>query len=323
VYNFTLKAPVPVIETTDVCYSNEAVLIATGAGKFNWYKEFTGGSPIFTGSQFTTSTLLNDTVFYVSNADNHYESLRSAAEVKIIARPDILISGDLMFCQGSTVMLSVEEADEYTWSTGEKTQSIVVGTSGEYSVVVRNNNLQCESMDAVIVKVNNLPSSAFTFEPEDPEANQDVFFSTGGNGSVSWLWDFGDGSSSTEQNPVHVFDELGNYTITLTATSVDECTSSSTVNIGIITGIEQSFADNFEIYPNPVNAGGKLFVRIPHSVNLADMSLYDSKGSRLNVTASIGEDQVTLDVSALPEGLYVLKLLAANTSVAKKVVITH
>jgi hypothetical protein len=120
VYNFTLKAPVPVAGNFETCYSDEAVLTASGAGKFNWYKEFTGGTPIFSGSQFTTPPLTNDTVFYVSNADNHYESLRAAARVEVKARPEILVSGDLTFCEGTTATLSVEEADEYTWSTGEK-----------------------------------------------------------------------------------------------------------------------------------------------------------------------------------------------------------
>jgi PKD repeat protein len=36
------------------------------------------------------------------------------------------------------------------------------------------------------------------------------------NNPTSWEWDFGDGSTSTEQNPVHVYTEEGTYTITLT-----------------------------------------------------------------------------------------------------------
>jgi hypothetical protein len=48
-YNLTLKAPVPLVENSEICYSAEAILTATGAGKFNWYKEFTGGTPIFSG----------------------------------------------------------------------------------------------------------------------------------------------------------------------------------------------------------------------------------------------------------------------------------
>nr|HPM77713.1 PKD domain-containing protein [bacterium] len=33
---------------------------------------------------------------------------------------------------------------------------------------------------------------------------------------TSWDWDFGDGDTSTEQNPTHVYDETGEYTVTLT-----------------------------------------------------------------------------------------------------------
>ncbi len=39
---------------------------------------------------------------------------------------------------------------------------------------------------------------------------------------TSWLWDFGDNGSSTEQNPTHTFAEPGTYTVTLTVTDNDE-----------------------------------------------------------------------------------------------------
>ena len=41
---------------------------------------------------------------------------------------------------------------------------------------------------------------------------------TGGSPPYTWLWDFGDGSTSTEQNPVHTYTSPGNYTVTLTVT---------------------------------------------------------------------------------------------------------
>lgn len=40
----------------------------------------------------------------------------------------------------------------------------------------------------------------------------------GGKPGFSWLWDFGDGTTSTNQNPVHTYSTLGEYPITLTVT---------------------------------------------------------------------------------------------------------
>ena len=38
---------------------------------------------------------------------------------------------------------------------------------------------------------------------------------------TSWLWDFGDGQTSTLQNPSHVYATPGSYTVTLTVTNSD------------------------------------------------------------------------------------------------------
>lgn len=39
---------------------------------------------------------------------------------------------------------------------------------------------------------------------------------------VAWLWDFGDGSTSTEQNPTHTYTSNGKYSVTLTVWDDDE-----------------------------------------------------------------------------------------------------
>jgi PKD repeat protein len=47
----------------------------------------------------------------------------------------------------------------------------------------------------------------------------------GGEGVYYWSWSFGDGTGSSEQNPVHVFDSAGTFTVELTVTSGDEMVS--------------------------------------------------------------------------------------------------
>jgi len=41
--------------------------------------------------------------------------------------------------------------------------------------------------------------------------------STGDN--LSWLWNFGDGTTSTQQSPTHTYQAVGNYTVALTTTN--------------------------------------------------------------------------------------------------------
>jgi len=56
-------------------------------------------------------------------------------------------------------------------------------------------------------------------------------------GPTSWLWDFGDGGSSTLQNPSHQYQAVGLFTVTLTATN--SCGSDQEVKTGFISVMEQ------------------------------------------------------------------------------------
>ncbi len=58
-------------------------------------------------------------------------------------------------------------------------------------------------------------------------------FSDKSSGPVTWLWNFGDGNTSTLQNPTHVFSTFKSYTISLTVTN-GTCSHTSTNNITTI-----------------------------------------------------------------------------------------
>jgi len=323
VYNYTFKEPMPVISVAQVCYGSKAILQATGATKFKWYKDLIGGSPFFTGSQYTTKNLTDDTVFYVSNADHHYESLRTPARVEVKANPHIKTSGSLEFCEGATVVLSVNEADEYSWSTGEKTQSIEVGESGLYSVSVKNNSLECSSSDVITVKVSPNPSAAIIFIPEEAYLiNEMIQFTNGSSGSVSWLWDFGDGQTSTDENPIHIYDELGDFTLTLTAISAEGCEDRATMSLGVVTGIEDLNNDEIKVYPNPVRTG-YLLLNLVSLDEDAVVNLFNPVGIRILTVVPLKDGETLVDVSSLPNGVYILKINASNKSVVAKIIVAN
>ena len=51
-----------------------------------------------------------------------------------------------------------------------------------------------------------------------------------GSGTLSYAWDFGDGKTSKDKNPSHVYNSKGAYTVKLTVTSSDGCTAQTTQN---------------------------------------------------------------------------------------------
>ena len=66
---------------------------------------------------------------------------------------------------------------------------------------------------------NELPEASFSSNVTSDSAPLTVQFYDMSTGSSSWYWDFGDGSNSSEQNPVHTYTTEGTYNVNLTVTN--------------------------------------------------------------------------------------------------------
>ncbi|MEM8909481.1 MAG: PKD domain-containing protein, partial [Bacteroidota bacterium] len=85
--------------------------------------------------------------------------------------------------------------------------------------------------------VNPCPTSFF-YTQDDPTSNTVNFIdnSTADN-IVSWFWDFGDGNTSEEQNPVHTYADGGIYDVTLRIVTADDCMGTYTEHLCIGDGV--------------------------------------------------------------------------------------
>lgn len=78
--------------------------------------------------------------------------------------------------------------------------------------------------------VEPVPVASFLGSPTSGYAPLDVSFYDGSSGTPSsWIWDFGDGSTSLVQSPAHTYAVPGNYTVTLTASNTGGTSTSSLV----------------------------------------------------------------------------------------------
>ena len=95
---------------------------------------------------------------------------------------------------------------------------------GSYNVKLVNHYPTCADSSIENVQVVTEAVAAFTSDRTGScMAPLAVQFTDQTTGSTSWQWDFGDGSTSNQQNPTHTYNSTGSYTVTLTATGPGGC----------------------------------------------------------------------------------------------------
>lgn len=147
---------------------------------------------------------------------------------------------------------------------------------------------------------------------------------TGDNGSFNFInqsyganqysWDFGDGQTSTQSDPTHVFNADGEYVVCLTATNgCDTAQYCDTVQVAT-TGINSVVADKMEIFPNPVVDR----LHIMNSNSKATYAVHDIFGRMLK-SGDIPDGGVIV-VGDLDAGMYFLTLMTPAKRLKKQVV---
>jgi PKD repeat protein len=126
------------------------------------------------------------------------------------------------------------------------------------------------------------------------------FTDTSKGAPTTWSWDFGDGGTSTETDPVHTYTEAGTYTVSLTASKTGS--SDTETKTGYIT-VDSSFIDyvideNVFVYGNALSFSGNTVIGTGATVVI--MGGLDT--ADLNGGASISVSNISIDGDVTLDG---------------------
>lgn len=208
---------------------------STGPGTLTWFWDFGDG---------TNSTLQNPSHTYTSNG-NYTVTMATTSSVgcsdtikKIsllnlqnittsFSAPDsICLNNDVFFQNTSTPAPASSN-----WNFGDGSNSNQINpvksfsSAGTYTVHLYNNYSYCADSFSKAIKVLPRPIAKFTSNVTSKcQPSLTVNFQDQSTSAVSWLWDFGDGSTSSQQNPSHIYNSYGSFDVQLVVTNTSGCT---------------------------------------------------------------------------------------------------
>jgi gliding motility-associated-like protein len=226
-------------DTTVFCEGDSVQLTSSGGmggAAVHWspgigLSDSTAGSPMASPPTTTTYT--------VTYSEGFCSSVDSVT-LQVIPMPVMAyMSSQVTGCAPLTVSFLETSVDAiaYVWDFGDGSISNELSPThtyeqpGTYVVTLTGTNLGgCNaSISTIVVEVSDPGTAEFTSDPSFPVQmsipNTHVQFIDMSQNATSWVWNFGDGGVSDQENPTHTFQVPGEYTVTLTITNEDGCMS--------------------------------------------------------------------------------------------------
>lgn len=203
--------------------------------------------------------------------------------------------------------------ESYDWDYGDGTTapntvegSHTYGPKGKYLITLTNkiDGWKRDCIATVRDSIDQVPYADFTFTGTSP-----VFFQDASVGSDQTLWDFGDGTTTTVNDPIYAWSSPGTYTVTLivrNACGAD--TVSKTVTVYGV-GTQDPSVSDIQITPNPVN---DLCTITSPQRRPGVLTIVDALGQQV-LSTHLGGDAV-IHVSHWKPGVYIARFESGDAS---------
>ena len=233
--------PLPTISLTSdqtICNGDTAILVVSSIpnATFLWSTSEVNDTILVFPSANTTYT--------VTATDEHNcGSISSQVAVNVNPLPTAYAGVDVAICEGDSTTLTATGIpfSSFLWSTGDSTAVIVVSPAATttYIVSVSDQNNCATATDDVVVTFYPNSVAIFVFAPDTGVfTNELITFTNNSTNSATYFWDFGDGMTTAQVNPFHIYSVPGNYEIMLITISPDGCMDTTYSLVSVVEGLE-------------------------------------------------------------------------------------
>ena len=154
----------------------------------------------------------------------------------------------------------------------------------------------------------------FTF---DIQNNGTVAFNNTSNKANTFEWNFGDGNTSTDENPIHTFRENGIYEISLTTGDCDKTITQFVEITNIETVSVHSLVNSaLKVYPNPSENN----INIEGLEDLVQIQLYNIDGKIMPISFTKNNSILQINLSDIANGIYFLQCLEKENNTTIKII---
>ena len=217
----------------------------------------------------------------------------------------------------------------YLWDFGDGQISMeqnpvhIYADCGNYTVVLTCTNMCGTASSTASIITSVTPTSMFTSTVEGLQ----VSFTNTSSGGTSFFWNFGDGITSTLQNPPpHVYAGPDMYIVTLVVTN--DCGATifqQTVTVLITDTNTPEWLTDFRLFPNPNRGVFSVEMKAAGEDDI-EFSILNPLGQMIHQETIAPQTESTtqgFDLGNVPPGIYWLRIRQGEASKLQKIVVTR
>lgn len=286
------------------CFGDSARLCSqTGFAGYQWS----------TGDTTTCIQARQPGGYYLSAVDHNGCTAQSdTVFISVYPDPvDSIYTNESIFCSGDSTQLCAELSFfTYQWNTGDTGNCIYARQAGDYYATISDANGCTSQSNHLSVSVYPVPSVSIIVQGDTLSSF----------GAVSYQWYLNNEPIADATGSFYIASQPGNYSVQVTDTNGCKALSSNTYIT--ITSILQLAEDGLlNVYPNPFT--NTIFIEMNNSPGfIQNIEIYNVLGEVVINKGFAAPPGIllTMDVTALPRGVYYLRIKTSGGDFIKKMI---